>query len=70
MVDILEIRKKRRELATFCAWHVKQHINKYFAPFYPQALLLSFKEVEKKKTCNFTQNGFGPPATVRHISER
>ena len=54
MVDILEIRKKRRELVIF---------------FYPQALLLSFKEVEKK-TCNFTQNGFGPPATVRHISER
>ena len=40
--------KKRRELVIFCAWHVKQHINKYFAPFYPQALLLSFKEVEKK----------------------
>ena len=41
--------KKRRELVIFCAWHAKQHINKYFAPFYPQALLLSFKEVEKKQ---------------------
>ena len=38
---------------SFCAWHVKSHINKHFASFHLQALLLLLNEVDK--TCIFTQ---------------
>ena len=44
---------KTVRINTFCAQHVKEHINNYFASFDPQVLLLFLKEVEK--TCLFTQ---------------
>ena len=41
----LKIRLKQREMVRFCALHEKWHINKHFAWFCPQDLLLLLKEV-------------------------
>ena len=49
----LEIRLKSREMVIFCTWHVKYHMNKHFASFCSQVLLLVLKIVEK--TYIFTQ---------------
>jgi len=52
----------------FCAWHVKNHINKHFASFHPQALLLLLKEVEK--TGIFTQKWLDHLITYDVISRK
>ena len=44
---------KTASKGNFLALHEKQHINKHFARFQPQDLLLLLEEVEK--TCTFTQ---------------
>ena len=49
----LEIRLKAQEMVIFYAGHVEEHMNKNFAPFYPQSLLLLLNAVEK--TCIFTK---------------
>ena len=43
----LEIRLRPQEMIIFCVLHVKWHINKHFASFYPQSLPLLLKEFEK-----------------------
>ena len=53
----LEIRIKLQEMVIFCALHGRWHINKRFAGFLPEDLLLLLKEGEK--TCKLAW----PPAT-------
>ena len=50
----LEFRIKPQEMVIFCALHGRWHINKRFAGFLSEDLLLLLKEGEK--TCIFTQN--------------
>ena len=45
----------------FCAWYVKQHINKNFESLHPQVLLLLLKEFEKNM--HFHSKMAWPPAT-------
>ena len=49
----LEIRIKLQEMVIFCALHGRWHINKRFAGFLPEYLILLLKA---EKTCIFTQN--------------
>ena len=58
---------KETKIVIFCALHKKKHINKHFAWFYPQDLLLWLKEL-KKNMYFHSENGLTTYYLWRHIS--